>query len=387
MAIPLKYNLRNLRVRWRLTLATALGVALVVAVFIMVMALARGLSATYVSTGDDRNLLVLRKGSTAESNSQLTRNEISRIRYLDGIVRGADGAPLFSPEIIVLMNLPRIDGSGNANVLVRGMRAAGLELRPQVRLVEGRMFKPGLRECVVSRRIADRFADCRVGQSFRSGTTVWRVVGMFDAAKTAYESEIWIDADEARAVFKRDFYGSVLLRAAGPAAAASLVRRIEGDRILTVRVLPETEYYREQTKMAGPIQFLGGFLAVIMSIGAAFSAMNTMYAAIGSRTREIGTLRVLGFKRREIYASFLIESIALALIGGLLGCLFSLPLNGIATGTIGWNTFAEIAFEFRITGELLMRGMLFALVMGILGGLLPARTAARKPVLDALRAA
>lgn len=387
MAIPLKYNLRNLRVRWRLTLATALGVALVVAVFIMVMALARGLSATYVSTGDERNLLVLRKGSTAESNSQLTRNEISRIRYLDGIVRGADGAPLVSPEIIVLMNLPRIDGSGTANVLVRGMRAAGLELRPQVQLVEGRMFKPGLRECVVSRRIADRFADCRVGQSFRSGATVWRVVGMFDAAKTAYESEIWIDADEARAVFKRDFYGSVLLRAAGPAAAASLARRIEGDRILTVRVLPETEYYREQTKMAGPIQFLGGFLAVIMSIGAAFSAMNTMYAAIGSRTREIGTLRVLGFKRREIYASFLIESIALALIGGLLGCLFSLPLNGIATGTIGWNTFAEIAFEFRITGELLARGMLFALVMGLLGGLLPARTAARKPVLDALRAA
>ena len=387
MAIPLKYNLRNLRVRWRLTLATALGVALVVAVFIMVMALARGLSATYVSTGDERNLLVLRKGSTAESNSQLTRNEISRIRYLDGIVRGADGGPLVSPEIIVLMNLPRIDGSGTANVLVRGMRAAGLELRPQVRLVEGRMFRPGLRECVVSRRIADRFADCRVGQSFRSGTTVWRVVGMFDAAKTAYESEIWIDADEARAVFKRDFYGSVLLRAAGPAAAASLIKRIEGDRILTVRVLPETEYYREQTKMAGPIQFLGGFLAIIMSIGAAFSAMNTMYAAIGSRTREIGTLRVLGFKRREIYASFLIESIALALIGGLLGCLLSLPLNGIATGTIGWNTFAEIAFEFRITGELLMRGMLFALVMGILGGLLPARTAARKPVLDALRAA
>jgi len=387
MAIPLKYNLRNLRVRWRLTLATALGIALVVAVFIMVMALARGLSATYVSTGDERNLLVLRKGSTAESNSQLTITEVSRIRYLDGIVRDRDGGPLVSPEIIVLMNLPRIDGNGNANVLVRGMRAAGLELRPQARIIEGRMFKPGLRECVVSRRIADRFADCRVGQSFRSGATVWRVVGMFDAAKTAYDSEIWIDADEARAVFKRDFYGSVLLRAASPAAAAALTQRIEGDRILTVRVLPETEYYREQTQMAGPIQFLGGFLAVIMSIGAAFSAMNTMYAAIGSRTREIGTLRVLGFKRREIYASFLIESIALALIGGLLGCLLSLPLNGIATGTIGWNTFAEIAFEFRITGELLMRGMLFALVMGILGGLLPARTAARKPVLDALRAA
>jgi ABC-type antimicrobial peptide transport system permease subunit len=162
---------------------------------------------------------------------------------------------------------------------------------------------------------------------------------------------------------------------------------MESDRILTVRALPETDYYREQTKMAGPIQFMGGFLAVIMSVGAAFSAMNTMYASVGARTREIGTLRVLGFRRRDIYASFLVESVLLALLGGGLGCLFSLPLNGIATGTIGWNTFAEIAFEFRITGELLARGMLFALVMGILGGLLPARMAARKPVLDALRAA
>jgi putative ABC transport system permease protein len=387
MAIPLKYNIRNLRVRWRLTIATALGVALVVAVFIMVMALARGLSATYVSTGDERNLLVLRKGSTAESNSQLTREEVSRIRYLDGILRDEDGNPMTSAEIIVLMNLERIDGTGSANVLVRGMKPAGLALRPQVQLVEGRMFQPGLRECVVSRKIADRFAACRVGQSFRSGATDWRVVGMFDAAKTAYESEIWIDADEARVVFKRDFYGSVLLRAASPAASAALIKRMESDRILTVRAIPETEYYREQTQMAGPIQFMGGFLAVIMSIGAAFSAMNTMYASVGARTREIGTLRVLGFRRREIYASFLIESILLALLGGGLGCLFSLPLNGMATGTIGWNTFAEIAFEFRITGELLARGMLFALVMGVLGGLLPARMAARKPVLDALRAA
>jgi putative ABC transport system permease protein len=386
MAIPILYSVRNLRVRWRLTIATAMGVALVVAVFIMVMALARGLKATYVSTGDQRNLLVLRKGSTAESNSQLSREEISRIRYLDGILRDETGDPMLSAEIIVLMNLGRIDGSGYANVLVRGMKKIGLALRPQVCLIEGRMFEPGLHECVVSRRIADRFMNCRVGQAFQSGSTTWRVVGIFEAAKTAYESEIWIDADEARALFHRDFYGSVLLRAAGPAASAALVQRLESDRILTVRALPETEYYREQTQMAGPIQFMGGFLSVIMSIGAAFSAMNTMYAAVGARTREIGTLRVLGFKRREIYISFLIESVLLALLGGCFGCLFSLPLNGVATGTIGWNTFAEIAFEFRITGELLIRGMIFALVMGILGGLLPARMAARKSVLEALRA-
>ncbi len=438
MSIPIKYNLRNLRVRWHLTLATTLGVALVVAVFIMVMALAHGLKSTYINTGDPRNLLVLRKGSTAESSSQITHDEVRVIKYLGGIARDAHDDPLASAEIVVLINQARIDHSGFANVLVRGIGQVGCELRPQVNLVEGRMFAQGLHECIVSRKIAERFADCRVGQSFRSGKTTWHVVGMFDASKTAYESEIWVDADEARDVFHRDFYGSVLVRPKDKGLAGilikynqdlatlqqydeegskngltnwllhllhkraaqraeqelpildsllgpSLARRIESDKDLQVRVLPETEYYREQTKTAGPIQFLGAFLATIMSIGAAFSAMNTMYATVGSRTREIGTLRVLGFKRRDIYVSFLLESILLALIGGVLGCLLSLPLNGIATGTFSWTTFAEVAFEFRITIGLLAGGMAFALVMGVLGGLLPARLAARKPVLDALR--
>ena len=385
MAIPIKYNLRNLRVRWRLTLATTLGVALVVAVFVMVMALARGLKSTYISTGDPRNVLVLRKGSTAESSSQITREEVRLIRYLDGIAHDDHGEPLASSEIVVLINQARIDHSGFANVLVRGIGPVGRELRPQVNLAQGRMFVQGLHECIVSRKIAERFADCQVGQSFHSGKTTWHVVGMFDASKTAYESEIWVDADEARDVFHRDFYGSVLIRPVSTQAAAALIKRMESDKNLQVRVLPETEYYREQTKTAAPIQFLGAFLATVMSIGAAFSAMNTMYATVGSRTREIGTLRVLGFKRRDIYVSFLLESIFLALIGGLLGCLLSLPLNGIATGTFSWTTFAEVAFEFRITIGLLAGGMAFALVMGVLGGLLPARLAARKPVLDALR--
>lgn len=386
MAIPLKYNLRNLRVRWRSTLATTLGIALVVSVFVMVMSLARGLRETYVSTGDERNILVLRKGSTAESSSQIGLEDVRRMKYLDGIAKNGHGEPLASAEIVVLINIERIDGSGTANVLVRGMGPVGLELRPDIRVIEGRMFQKGLRECVVSRKIADRFANCRVGESFRSGKTDWHVVGIFDAHKTAYESEIWVDADEARDVFNRSFYGSVLIRPVDEGAAGWLKQRMEGDKTLQVRVLPETEYYREQTKTAEPIQFMGAFLATVMSIGAAFSAMNTMYAAVGARTREIGTLRVLGFKRRDIYVSFMVESVVLALIGGTLGCLFSLPLNGWATGTFSWTTFAEVAFEFRITPELLAKGMTFALVMGVLGGLLPARLAARKPVLDALRA-
>jgi putative ABC transport system permease protein len=439
MAVPLKYNLRNLLVRWRMTLATTLGIGLVVAVFVMVMALARGLKATYISTGDERNLLVLRRGSTAESSSQIGRDDARRIKYISGIERNERNEPLASAEIVVLINIPRVGTNGAANVLVRGLGPVGLELRPNIHIVEGRMFQKGLNECIVSRKIAERFANCHVGESFVSGRTTWHVVGMFDAHKTAYDSEIWVDADEARDAFKRDFYGSSLFRPANETLArlmveredclkalddykqeagkrlsplkrlmmwwhrekverlharvaelnmqisSSVVGRIEKDRILQVRVLPETDYYKEQTKQAGPIQFVGGFLATIMSIGAAFSAMNTMYATVGARTREVGTLRVLGFKRRDIYLSFMFESIVLALIGGVLGCLLSLPLNGLATGTFSWTTFAEIAFEFHITPELLAKGMTFALVMGVLGGLLPARLAARKPVLDALR--
>lgn len=385
-AIPLAYNLRSLRVRWRTTIATVLGVALVVAVFVMVMALARGLKSTYIQTGDPMNLLVLRRGSTAESSSQIMRDEMVRMKYLPGIARDERNRPLFSPEIIVLIYLNRINSDVGGNVIVRGMGEMGLALRPNVTISEGRMFEPGRRECIVSRRLVDRFANCRIGDHFRAGKAEWTVVGIFEAGKSAYESEIWADADEVRDAFNRNFYGSMLLRPVDPTAAEALIRRIESDRTLSARVLKEVDYYKDQTKTAGPIQFMGGFLATIMSIGAAFSAMNTMYAAVGARTREIGTLRVLGFRRRAIYISFLLESIVLAGIGGIVGCLLALPLNGVATGTFSWTTFSEVAFEFRITPELLGKGMVFALVMGVLGGLLPARMAARKPVLDALKA-
>jgi putative ABC transport system permease protein len=411
-----------------------LGIALVVAVFILVLAMDRGMSATYVSTGDERNLIILRKGATAESSSQISRNEARRIRFLEGIAQNENGDSLVSSEIIVLITLERSTSEGTANVLVRGISPIGIELRPQLKITEGRMFQPGMNECIVSARIAQRFKHCRVGESFVSGATRWTVVGIFDAAKTAYESEIWVDADEARAAFKRDFYGSMLLRPSDErvpqllsereklltkekdavegkktfsmgrsrtveftdadkarlteiqkALAGTLIGRIDGDNQLNVKISREVDYYKEQTKSGGLFAFLGTFLAVIMSIGAAFAAMNTMYAAIGARTREIGTLRVLGFRRWHIYLSFLTESVILALAGGALGCLCSLVLNGRATGTFSQTTFAEVAYEFRITNDLMMIGMMFALVMGVLGGLLPAWTAAKKSVLDALR--
>jgi ABC-type antimicrobial peptide transport system permease subunit len=383
--VPFKYNLRHLRVRWTSTLVTVISIALVVAVFVMVMSLARGLRSTFLSTGDERNLLVLRKGALAESSSQITIDDVRRTRFLEGIQRTPQGEPLASAEVIVLITLERFNG-GQAHVQVRGVEATALALRPQIHLVEGRLFQSGVRECIVSRQVARRFKQCGLGESFRSGKHTWRVVGVFEAAKTAYESEIWANTDEVREAFRRSFYCSITLQPENPAAAAALARRIEADKGRQLRALTESEYYQSQTKTAGPIQMLGACLAAVMSIGAAFSAMNAMYATVGARAREIGTLRVLGFRPHNIYLSFLLESLVLAFVGGLLGCLLSLPLNGLATGTFNWASFAEVAFEFQITGSLLLAGMAFALVMGALGGLLPARLAARQPLLEALRA-
>ncbi len=304
---------------------------------------------------------------------------------MTGIARDDAGNPLASAEIIVLILLTRMDGSGTANVLVRGISDTAIELRPEIKITEGRMLRPGLNECIVSRRISQRFQQCQVGDTFQSGKTTWHVVGIFDAAQTAYESEIWVNADEARSAFKRNFYGSVLLRPVDDAAAETLKQRLLDDRLLSIKVLTEAAYWDEQTQSAGFYRFLASFLAVIMSIGAAFAAMNTMYAAVGARTREIGTLRALGFRRRHIYISFLFESVVLSLLGGVVGGLVSLSFNLISTGTFGGTSFAEVAFQFRVTPQLLGTGLLFALIMGVIGGLLPARLAARKPVLDALR--
>jgi putative ABC transport system permease protein len=385
MALPLKYNLRHLRRRWRSALVTVACLGCTVAVFVLVMALAAGLRTTYLSTGDPRNLLVIRKGALAESSSQITIEEVRRTRYLDGLARDEAGEPLHSPEMIVLITLGRAHG-GNAHVQVRGLGRQGWRLRPQLRLLQGRWFEPGRRECMVSRSVAERFQGCRLGQEFRSGKLTWKVVGVFEARKTAYDSEIWVDVDEAREAYHRSFYCSIVMRPRDMQAARLLAARIEQDRQMRLRVLTETEYYREQTKTAAPIQLFGLALALIMGLGAAFSAMNTMYAAVGSRTREIGVLRVLGFRRGSIYVAFLLESLLLALAGGVLGCLLSLPAHGLATGAFNWRSFAEVAFQFRITGTLLGAGLVFALVMGLLGGLLPARLAARRAIIETLRA-
>ncbi len=386
MALPLNYSFRNALVRWRSTIATVLGIALVVFVFVLLQSLAAGIEKSSSNTGDPRNIMVVRKGSTAESASLISRQTLTEIRYFDEIARNENGEPIISADVLVLASLPRRDGSGEANVLLRGVTARGMELRPQVKISAGRWFEAGKREIVVSAKLAKRFADFDIGQSFKTGSATFTVVGWLDGGGSAFDSECWLDADECRSTFERDMYSSFLIRPSDETAGEKLIARIEADRRFKLKAEKEVEYYRKQTMTAAPIKWLGGFLAVMMSVGAVFAAMNTMYAAVGARTREIGTLRVLGFRRRAVVAALLLEGGLLALVGGVLGCAIAFYWNGYTTATMGMETFSEIVFEFRVTPKLVVQGLVFAVIVGLIGTLFPAIRAARLPVIDALKA-
>jgi putative ABC transport system permease protein len=386
MALPIRYNVRNVFVRWRATVATVLGVALVVAVFVLVQSMAVGLEKSSSNTGDPRNVMIVRKGSTAESSSQVTREQFRLVLYWDEIARDEAGQPLVSPDTLVLVNIPRKTGEGESHVLFRGISPVGMKLRPQVQLVDGRWFDPGHREVVVSRRLAKRFANFDIGNSFKVGNRELKVVGWLDGGESAFDSEAWLDADECRSLFDRENYSSILVRAKNEPALHSLTNKVETDKRLPLRALKETDYYKAQTMTAMPIKILGTILATAMSIGAIFAAMNTMYAAVGARTREIGTLRVLGYRRRTILLCFIIEGAILSLVGGVLGCALSLPMQGYSAGTIGWETFSETVFHFRITPWLLTKGLIFSVIVGVAGSFLPALRAARLPVISALKA-
>jgi putative ABC transport system permease protein len=385
MAIPIKYNIRSVMVRRTGTLMAVLSVAATVAVFISILALAGGLESAFTATGDKRNLIVIRQGSQVESNSSVDHDQVQTIKYLNGVAKDAHGDPLVSAELLVLVLLPRAGGE-KAHLLMRGVSPAGLLLRPQVTLVEGRMFKTGLREVVVSRTLAKRFA-MELGQPLRiEGGTIWTVVGLLDGHGTAYESEIWTDINALSDEFKRDAYSSVLLRAESDSSAVDIVKRINDDNRLKLQAFSEVDYFKEQTKASAPIKYLGSFISVIMAVGACFAAMNAMYASVAYRAREIGTLRVLGFQRRYVLLAFVMESVFLAVVGGMLGCLLALPVHGISTGTMNFSTFSELAFQFRITPKMFGEGILFAVFMGMFGGLFPAMMAARRPIVQSLRA-
>ena len=373
---------------------TALGIALTVTTAIFLMALVAGLDRAFVSSGSNLNVLVLRKGSEAELSGGFDATLFPTLKTLPGIAKDSHGEPMASGEWVVVIVLPRKDGTGEVNVTVRGMMPDGLEMRqlpgangkPSVKLAEGRWFQSGQREVVVSKSVRDRFAQANIGDSMQFGKGSWKVVGVFDAGGSAYESEVWGDVNQMASDFDRQGgFASAYLRATDPLSAEALKNRVSDDQRLKLEGMLENEYYAKQTSSGTPIKVIGWVVGVIMAIGSIFAAMNTMYAAVAYRGREIATLRVIGFSRPAILTSFVLESLLLALLGALVGILLMLPFNGMQTGTSNAVTFSEVVFALRITPAVATRAIIFALIMGFVGGLAPAWHAARQNILAALR--
>jgi putative ABC transport system permease protein len=386
MGLIASYNLRSMVVRKTTAAMTAMGIAMVVAVFVMTLAIAQGFQKTLVASGSPDNAIVLRKGATAENVSAVARSQLPLIESLPQVARGADGQPLASPELVVIIALPRRSDNQTANVPVRGVGPRAFQVRESLRFVEGRPLTPGTREINVGRLATERFQGLALNSEVRFASQMWKVVGIFTDQDASFESEVWGDVDLMIPAFQRNEYQSVTVKLTSPSAFESFEAAIAGDPRLSLRPQREVDFYAEQSRvMTTLIRVFGSFVTIILAVGAMFGAMNTMYAAVAYRTREIGTLRALGFPRSKIVAAFLVESMALALIGGVIGCLLALPVHGLSTGTTNMANFSEVAFKFRITPALLGGGLLFAALMGALGGLLPALGAARIPVSRALR--
>lgn len=387
MAIPLSYNVRNLAVRKTTTLMTAAGIAMTVAVLLAVLGLVSGLQAAFSGTGDPLRLLVLRKGGNAELTSLFTPEQFQIVKAFPGIATWPDGQPKASMEVVTIVNLPNVDNPEGANVNLRGVSLRGVEMR-KLRIVAGRWFHPGQREIVVGKSIVKRYPSAQLGKQLKFGKGYWSIVGVMDGGHSATNSEIFGDANQVASDFNRpDTYSSALVQCTDEVTAAALRKALEADRRLNVTVMTEKEYYAAQMVSAGPISFLGYFVCIIMAVGSSFAAMNTMYAAVARRSKEIGTLRILGFTKGSILVSFFFESLLLSLVGGILACILVLPLNNVTTGLGNFITFSETSFNFRIGPEVMLIGLLFSLILGAAGGLLPARQAAQKEILTALREA
>jgi putative ABC transport system permease protein len=385
MKLPLSYNLRNLVVRKTTTIMTALGIALTVAVLVADLALVNGLRTAFQASGNPLHILVLRKGSNSEVSSAILRQVYQDLRFNPGIARNAAGEPMASLEAVTVINLPSIDSPQGMNVTLRGLLPLGIDMR-QVAIHQGSWFRTGQREVVVGKSVAKRYPGARLGKRLRFGRGEWEVVGVFDGGQSAVNSEIWGDLNQITSDFNRQDSGnSVLVRAAGSETVPVLIRSLDEDRRLNVSAMTERAYYDSQMTAGAPLQYLGILVSLIMAVGSSFAAMNTMYAAVARRSTEIGTLRALGFSRASILFSFLLESLLLSSIGGILGCLLVLPLNNLTTAVGSFVTFSEIAFNFRVDGSAMMAGVAFAVIVGALGGLFPARAAARKEILTALR--
>jgi len=388
MAIPVGYIARNLVARRLTTVLTAGGMALVVYVFATVLMLGAGLQQTLVSTGQDDNVVVIRRSSQTEVQSGVARSQAGIVESLPQVAVGGDGQPMISKETVVLINLPKRATGKPANVVIRGVTAVGLELRPQVKLVEGRMFRPGTAEVIAGRSIASGFQGAGLGETLRFGSRDWTVVGVFDAGHTAFDSEIWGDAEQMLQAFRRTGFSSLLFRLADADQFDAVKAAIESDPRLTLEAKREKRFYAEQSEaLSRFISYLGTSISIIFSIGAVLGAAITMYASVASRTGEIGTLRALGFSRGAILSAFLGEALLLGLLGGVVGLAAASMMQALSISTTNFQTFAEIAFSFTLTPRIVVESLIFALAMGFIGGFLPAARAARMKIVDALRAA
>jgi ABC-type lipoprotein release transport system permease subunit len=388
MKIPLVYNLRSVTQRPVSTALTALGIGLVVAVFVAMLALANGFIAALTKTGSSDNVLLLRRGADSELSSGIPREAISIISASPHIATGADGRPLVSPETYIVINIPRLGGDAFAvaNVVARGVSDKAFEVRRNIKIVEGRKFASGQSEICVGAKLAGRFANVNVGDVLRFSNRNWNVVCRFTADGSSFESEIWGENEQFQGVFRGDVFQDVAFRLMDPAGFEEAKRSFLADQRIQVDAHRESEFYANQSQLLGNIlRFLAIMITSIMAVGAVFGAVNTMYAAVSSRTPEIAVLLTLGFPPRSVLASFLAESAVIALIGGIIGCLLALPINGVVTSTTNWASFSEIAFAFRVTPQLLAAGIIFAVVMGLVGGFFPARRASKLPVIQALR--
>lgn len=387
MAIPLIYNIRSIRNRWSASVVAILGIAGTVTVFVAMLALSRGFVATVVASGSTRNALIMRAGATSELESSITREQVEVISSSDVVERDGRG-PLVSAENVVIAAMPMRSTGTDANVQLRGVSPRVLDVRPNIHVVKGRFLRQGLPELVVGRNASEAYESLRVDDTIRLGGRDFRVVGVFDSGGTAFDSEVWLDASVLTDTFKRPpaVYQAVTARLASSDALNSFKDALTSDPRMTVQVWSERAYYEKQSRLlARLINVLGVLVAVIMGVGAVFGALNTMYTAVAERGREIGTLRALGFSPTSILASFVVESMMIATTGGILGAVLVLPVNGLTSGTMNWATFTHLSFAFSVTPDLLLVGLLFALLMGLLGGVPPAIRAVRTPITAALR--
>jgi len=386
MAIPFSYSFRNLWTRRLTTVLTASGMALVVFVFASILMLSEGLRKTLVDTGSPDNVVVIRKGAASEVQSGIERQQASIVETEPEVAFGTQGRRLLAKELLVLINLPKRGTNKTSQVTIRGIQPESLLLRPQVKLIQGRMPKAGSSEIMAGTSIARRFRGGGVGENLRFGMRDWTVVGIFDAGNSAFSSEIWGDADQLMQAFRRPVFSSVIFKLADSSAFEAVKKRIESDPRLTLEARRETRYYADQSEMMAKfLRILGISLTVIFSLGAIIGAMITMYSAVANRTGEIGTLRALGFQRGSILAAFLVESLLLGLVGGCIGLFFASFLQLFTISTLNFQTFSELAFSFTLTFEIFYKSLLFSLIMGFVGGVLPAFRAARKNIVEALR--